>query len=428
MGDGAADARLNAMPILTLSLVALAAGAGAALPRPLERRLVAWALLASALGGASVAVAAAGDIRLTDLGAPSVAVDGGLELLGALLLLAAGIRAWTMPPPRRLVAALLVGVSLALGWLARPLLETAGLAADGAALAIGVGAAAVIWLITRGLQARHRLRRHAAPAGAARNPTAPRPANPRATALALVGGAAAIVGPSAWLVVAGALVAASAPAAGRRRAPVLLVLAAVCLLPALWFMHTVAGPVGLRISSLDEVPFSPAAEAMLAPILALGAFGFFGVWPLRRWSSAALVPVGVALIVRLGAAVPSGLDAWQTVLVPLGVVAAGHAALSADPEEAIGSWAWLAAVTGGNRGAILLGLAALILATVPAVARRAGVVAGVWVGRVAWALAAAGGALALETLLRAQVVYALLAALALAVLIGAPRAAAEPAR
>jgi hypothetical protein len=209
---------------------------------------------------------------------------------------------------------------------------------------------------------------------------------------------------------------------------VLLVLAVVCLVPALWFMHTVAGPVGLGISSLDDVPFSPAAEAMLAPILALGAFGFFGVWPLRRWSSTALVPIGVALIVRLGAAVPSGLEAWQTVLVPLGVVAAGHAAFTADPEEAIGSWAWLACVTGGNRGAILLGAAALILATAPAAARRAGVVAQVWMGRAAWSLAAAGGALALESLLRAQVVYALSAALALAVLIGIPGRATEPAR
>jgi hypothetical protein len=101
---------------------------------------------------------------------------------------------------------------------------------------------------------------------------------------------------------------------------------------------------------------------------------------------------------------------------------------TADPEEAIGSWAWLACVTGGNRGAILLGAAALILATAPAAARRAGVVAQVWMGRAAWSLAAAGGALALESLLRAQVVYALSAALALAVLIGIPGRATEPAR
>jgi hypothetical protein len=415
------------MPTLALSLIALAAATGPSLPHVLERRLVAWGLLAAALGIGSVAVAASGDIRLTDLGTPSVAIDAGLQLLGALLLLAAGVRGWMLPPHRRVASVMLAAVGMALGWLARPLLATAGLAADGAAIATGAIGGGVIWLVTRGLHALPFRARGAPPA------TVPLPAwSRRAVALGLVGGTAAVVGPDAWTVVVGALGAALAtafaPTAGRRPAPVLPVLAAVCLLPALWFMHTVAGPVGLRISSLDEVPFSPAAEAMLAPILALGAFGFFGLWPLRRWGRMVLVPVGVALLVRLGAAVPSGLEAWQTVLVPLGIVAACHAAFTADAVEAVGAWAWAAGVTGGTRGAILLGAAALMLATAPGAAQRAGALAGAWMGRAAWALAAAGGALALESVLRAQVVYAVIAAVALAVLIGMPGGEPDPAR
>jgi hypothetical protein len=209
---------------------------------------------------------------------------------------------------------------------------------------------------------------------------------------------------------------------------VLPLLVAAGLLPALWFMHTVAGPVGLGITTLEEIPFSEAAEAVFAPMLALGAFGFFGLWPVGRWGSRTLVPIGVALLIRLGAAAPSGLEAWQTILVPLGVAAAVHAVISAEPEEAVAAWAWLACVTGGDRGAILLGLTAVLVAAIPSLTRRAGAAAGAWGGRAAWALAASGGALALESLLRAQVVYALLAALALAVLIGTSGRAPEHAR
>lgn len=409
------------MPTLIVALIALAAAASAALPRPLERRLAAWGLLATALGAASVSVAASGDIRLADLGAPSAAVDGGLELLGALFLLAAGARAWTMPPTSRLAAAVVVALGVALGCLAKPVLAAAGLAAYGAAAAIAAGGAAGVWLVTRSAQALPPLQRRASsaelPAAVGRLPLL----------LGVAGGAAAVVGTDAWIVVAGALCAACAPAAGRRRAPVLALIAAVGLLPALWFMHTVAGPVGLGITTLGEIPFSEAAEAMFAPMLALGAFGFFGLWPLGRWGSRALVPIGIALLVRLGAAAPSGLEAWQTILVPLGVVAAVHAMIVAEPEEAVAAWAWLACVTGGDRGAILLGLTAVLVAAIPSMTRRTGA-AGAWGGRAAWALAASGGALALESLLRAQVVYALLAALALAVLIGTSGRAPEHAR
>jgi hypothetical protein len=409
------------MPTPIVALIALAAAASAALPRAPDRRLAAWGLLASALGVASVSVAASGDVRLADLGAPSAAVDAGLELLGAFLVLAAGVRAWTMPPTSRVAAAAVVAVAVALGWLAEPVLAVAGLAACGAAAAIAAAGAAGIWLVTRGARALAPLQRRAS---SATLPVVGR----LPLVLGVAGGAAALAGANAWIVVAGALCAACGPAAGPRRAPVLPLLVAAGLLPALWFMHTVAGPVGLGITTLEEIPFSEAAEAVFAPMLALGAFGFFGLWPVGRWGSRTLVPIGVALLIRLGAAAPSGLEAWQTILVPLGVAAAVHAVISAEPEEAVAAWAWLACVTGGDRGAILLGLTAVLVAAIPSLTRRAGAAAGAWGGRAAWALAASGGALALESLLRAQVVYALLTALALAVLIGTSARAPEHAR
>jgi len=410
-------------PILIPVTVAVAATAGAALPRRLERRLVGWGLLAYAFGAASVGVAAGGDVRLTDLGTPSVAVDGGLLLLGALLLLAAGARAWTLRPPSRLAAAVVAGASVLLGWLARPVLAAAGVAGDAAAAAIGAAGAAVLFLVRRAVVGMPILRSVTPPVVAPMEP-----AQRAAVALAIAGAAAAVLGPNAWIMIAGALCAASAPAVARRRAPVLALLAAVGLLPALWFMHTVAGPVGLRVATIPDVPFSPAAESLVAPILALGAFGFFGIWPLGGWGSRALVPVGVALILRLGAGVPSGLESWETVLVPLGVLAAWHAVLTDAPDEAVAAWAWLACVTGGRTGAILLAAAAPLLLVGPAVGIRAGARAEAWSRRAAWGLGAAGGAVALEAMLRAQVVYAVLAAIALATLITVSGRAPEPAR
>src|SRR5690242_4797250 len=174
LGPAPGAARLPAMQTLAPALIAVAATAGAALPRPLERRFAGWGLLAYAIGAASVGVASGGDVRLTDLGGPSVAVDGGLQLLGALLLLAAGARAWTLRPPSRLAAALVVGASVLLGWLARPVLAAAGPAGDAAAVAIGAAGAGVLLLVRRAIVAMPMVRRVAPPVvppmGAARRP------------------------------------------------------------------------------------------------------------------------------------------------------------------------------------------------------------------------------------------------------------------
>ena len=54
------------------------------------------------------------------------------------------------------------------------------------------------------------------------------------------------------------------------------------LLPAWWLMATIAGPVGLGVAALPAVPFSPAAERLLAIPSLIAAWAVAGLWPLHR--------------------------------------------------------------------------------------------------------------------------------------------------
>ena len=168
---------------------------------------------------------------------------------------------------------------------------------------------------------------------------------------------------------------------------------------------------------------------MLAPFLALGAIGFFGIVPLRRAvPGAALAGIGVALLLRIGnVALRDGLADWRTVLVPIGVIALWHAVLTRRAAGAAAALAWLGAVVAagaGASGAIWLALAAALAALL--VGSRS------LLARHPLALAAAGamtgwgGALVLDALLRAEVVYAVLAWAAM--LVGAWRIAGAAVR
>ena len=352
-----------------------------------------FGLLAVAFGLGSAAVAGAGDPTLAGAGSVSRAVDGGFVIAGALLIVWSGVQAWIAS---RGAAVLLVALGMLLGWLARGLLAPASLGAGAAAAVVLAFGAALSRLV--GIASSRRLRRNVPdmPAG-----SAPRRHASRRRTAGLIGALLAIAGPNAWLVIVGALLASGAVS--------LLVFAvtAAGLVPSLWFMRTVAGPVGLGVATLGSIPFSAAAEAMLAPALALGAFGLFGLWPLRRWGTPLLLPVGVAVLLRLGAAVPAGLQSWETVLVPIGVVALVHALVVADAGEALAAAAWLAAVTGGRAGAILLAGAA-VLGVLAAWTPRTRPAIAAATGALAWGAAAAGGTLALWSVLGAEVVYAVM--------------------
>lgn len=379
------------MPTASLLAIALAGALTATLPTPRPRRLTALGLVALAFGLSSAGIARGNNPAPVGPGSLSLAIDAGFAVAGIVLLAWGGIRA-------RGVGTVLAVLAMLLGWLTRGLILAAGVGAAGVAAAImlaGTGAAA----LARG---------RAHPAAALERSWPPHTRNRRL--LTAVGALLAIAAPTAWLVIGGALLAAGAVSL------VLLTITAAGLVPALWFMWTVAGPLGLRTAGLDGIPLSAAAEPPLAAALALGSIGLFGLWPLRRWSTPFLVPAGVAVLLRLGTAVPAGLQSWQTVLVPLGVIALLHALVAADPVEAIAAGAWLAAVTGGRTGAILLA-AGVVLSGVAAGAARVRFADVRWFGAPAWGVTAVGGALALESLLGAEVVYGVLSAVAVAGLI-----------
>ena len=343
-----------------LAVPAIAAGAAVA-PAPRAR----WALgTAAALVAFAVASGAVG---------AGVSLDAPLDR--------ASIEA--LPPAVRLVCGLLVAVALAL----------IGLAVLGPRGASAVPAAAP--------------------------PAVPQPARSDRiwAALVLLGALLAIVGPHLSLVAGGALLAAVAShvVAHRWRAvvafPLLPLLVAIGLGVVLYYADVIAGPVGLATDTLRDIPFSPSAAAMLAPFLALGAIGFFGIAPRRLVPGAALAGIGVALVVRIGnVALRDGLTDWRTVLVPLGVLALWHAAITRRPAPVVAALAWLGAVAvsrAGAPGAIWLAgaaaLTALLVGSRPLVARHP-------IARAAaGAMAGWGGGLVFDALLRAEVVYAVIA-------------------
>jgi hypothetical protein len=261
-------------------------------------------------------------------------VNSGLLLLGLALT---GGATWADGPgaarlPARMATALglaLIGavaareVSMAVLW--RAVAVAAGLALAGAGMiALGRGVAAFAPIRTIGG------RLFGPPLGTLR-PTAS-----RVTLAAMIAGAIAVAtGPHVLVVFVGFLAASWASylawrePAGRPAplAPMLVVV----LVPAYWLLATIAGPVGLRISQLEAVPLSPAAESLIAVLLLLAAWSVAGLWPLHRQMPGAITgALGAMLIARLVLPlVPGGLDQWRPLVVPLVLLGAWHAAAHA---------------------------------------------------------------------------------------------------
>jgi hypothetical protein len=258
------------------------------------------------------------------------------------------------------------------------------------------------------------------------------PGSRRALAALGAGAILAAVAPRAGLVMAGAGVTAVAgylvvTPRRARRLPVAPILT-LGLLPAWWLMAAVAGPEGLRIGFLADLPWSPAAERWLAAAFFLAAWALAGLWPCHRQEPPALTaPVAALLLVQVGLPVaPDGLIEWRPLAMPLLVLGLWQAAASGRRAGAAAALALIGLIAiqpVGRAGAALLLIGSIAMeisspAGLPPVsARTAPGGARSWREGI-WILGALGAglgaSLAIEAGLHAEVVYTVAAAAALA--------------
>ena len=411
--------------LLSLPLALAAAVAGSMW----ARRLALLAAIAHALGAASVRVALglpiggeADPLWIGALPILSLRIDAGLQLLGALLAGGAVIVPWRSGTRDRVAAVIAALSAVAIVVTLRPIASVAGwLPVLAAAVAIGAAATALgtsIVALAR-LGARWIVRGpsagHGTPARALLDVGVPGVLLPAGAALTLAA-------PHLDLVLGGAMLAAIAAEivcrrAGSRRLPLLPIVVIGALGFAGYYIHVIAGPVGVSLAALPDAPLSTAAQAMIVPALAAAAACFFTAWPLRQllpgpW----LAPVGAALLLRIGAeALPLGIEGWRTVAIPLGVIATWGAALTSRPLLLASAAAWMACFTpvgGGAAGAWLLCGVPLLAVPLPRARNGPPAEPGSFPKRdvLAVTVAALGAAFALDGLLRTEVVYAVLAA------------------
>ncbi|HET8633100.1 MAG TPA: hypothetical protein VFL88_03075 [Gemmatimonadales bacterium] len=414
-------------------LVLLAAAAALAGGRP--ARLLGAGILALAFGTASarVALQLGPDSILTadlllPLAASARAVDGGLAASGLLAAASA------LPGALR-------HVSTIRQWaLALLLLSGLVMSADASTELMRSGSwpatlAVVIIVAAVGLLAL-RLQAHAGWRSFSRRfcralwgPRHPLSASGSATgwlAVAALGMLLCVAAPHALVMLAGAVIAATAGHIGFRRLgavgklPLLPLVAVPALLVVGYYLRLIAGPVGLKIGAFPDVPLSPAAQVMLAPWLIAAAGLFAGPIALRRWlPGSAFALVGVALLLRVGhPLLGDALPGWETLFVPVGVLMLWLAALAGAWNPAAGIAAWMVALVvapAASAGAWCLAAAALALV----LRRRANEPGGVALVLMlaAAGCGAAGAAGALAALLQHQVVYAGAAAIAALLLV-----------
>jgi hypothetical protein len=259
---------------------------------------------------------------------------------------------------------------------------------------------------------RVRAGRSRTPSPSAPEPTGPVPAGYPVLGIALGTGLTAL-GPHLSLVFCGAILSAwsawrLAPPLPRRVIPLGPALT-LLLLPTYWLLDTIAGPVGLAMPSLPDVPLSPAAERLLSAALLVVVWGMSGLPPFHRVMAGALsAPAAALLLVRVGMGpVAEGLEYWRTIAFPILVAALWVAAFRQRLD--------LVALAGGFLGMLSLdpdgvigGYLLLAAAILREVGSRAGEDRG-WIRVVPVILTACGGIEALTGTLRVEVVYSVLA-------------------
>ncbi|HET9040189.1 MAG TPA: hypothetical protein VFN40_08470 [Gemmatimonadales bacterium] len=395
----------------------------ALLPSSRARRAAGLAAAASGLAlaglaGVSAPLSMPGRTALAALPSGFLAADAALLVLGAVLAVGSALVAVldrrSAPTIAGAIALAPGGILLAWGGAGLVAAAPTGRLVLASLVEVGVGAALVGagWYL-----------RFAPP------PDRDTP-HPLAAAVGLFAAAlAAAVGPHVELVVLGVIGAACAGyllehARGGGRLP-LAPAATILLLPAWWLMATIAGPEGLGVGRLAAVPFSPAAERLLAIPLLIAAWAVAGLWPLHRQVPGALVaPVGALLLARVAIpAVPSGLEHWRPLAMPLIVAGVWHAALSGRLARVAVGVAWVGLLAPGRFG--LVGAAFLLAAGLAVeLIERIGALRA---GRLAPAFQAIpliafgwGALLAVGAGLQGEVVYTALAVAGLVALCGRP--------
>ncbi|HKU61693.1 MAG TPA: hypothetical protein VJQ44_10790 [Gemmatimonadales bacterium] len=248
-------------------------------------------------------------------------------------------------------------------------------------------------------------------------------ADRRSIGVAAAGVLVAATGSHVFLVGFGALVASAAAWATPTRpralsAGVPLVLCVVVLIPAAWLLLAIAGEQGLALNTVSDLPLSPAAETLLAPLLLLAAWSVAGLWPLSRVNMAGITgAAGLLLMARVAApALPEGLDHWRPLAFPL---------LGVGIWQGIASGRLTAIMVGGALMALCAGSAEAPAAAwcLGGAALAADLVAPLWPGAAGWvrraALLAAGYGVwpATAAGLRAEVVYTAMVVAGAAVLL-----------
>ncbi len=339
-------------------------------------------------------------------------VNAGLLLLGAALAAAAALAALRDRPPSPGGLVLLGGAGIAF-WVGGELAHASG---AGRSVLAGAGVAAVAAAVGGLIQS---FRRGGVSSEEPQIRWPGLPGNRLAAVGFALGALAVVAGPRVGLVFLGLAVAAAVDFFDRRgrsgiRFP-WLPGAVMVLAPVWWLMATIAGPVGLRVADLGDVPLSPRAEILLALPVGLVAWACFGLWPAHRLFPGGLfAPLGVALWLRMGSpALAGGLQHWQPVLVPIGVLGLWGAAIMGRSVATLNAMAFVT-LASGPPGSGLAGL--LLTGTALAVGRWSGSAGPAHepVRRLGWASAALVLPVALEAGFRSQVTYTLAAAAGLA--------------
>ena len=297
-------------------------------------------------------------------------------------------------------------------------------------------AALGIWLLGAAVAAAWRAMASSPAGRSAARRVAPPPLPPmpwsgenRRTSLALLAGVtAALAGPHVVVIGTGVMLATWAAwfrshAQGTRPVPIAPVLTLV-LLPTCWLLATVAGPIGLGLPTLPQVPLSPAAELLLTPALLAAGWASAGLWPLQRQLPGALsAAAGALLLARVAhPLVPDGLEYWRPLAVPLLVLGLWNAA-AWDRWPLLLAGASILAVAGDTPvpvagcAALLAAALGLELASVTGTRRRLPLA-----GRAAiWLLVTWAGMRVLEAVLRGEVVYTTIGVIVLALVLATRR-------